>query len=230
MPPQMWSLLVLLVLVIIILVVLLPQFAQADVQKGQILLMGKPTRYCKTEADTVSLTKQASRNEPFLVERMAIAAGADSKVALEIGKAYRNCNPNDLPASDFIGVIKTESNFNPKELSEAGAKGIMQLMPSTFQTYTEEYPELFPKKNIFDTYENACAGLLYLNDNYEAWLGHVDNSTEAMDLAIASYLMGVGKLKSSGYSSKIYDGDNFVSYYLERVKKYGNSALQTAVK
>jgi len=214
---QMWSLLVLLTILILILWVVLPATVSVDPVVAETIIMSKPAKYCEISLNAGAWTGEPSRSAPFLVEKMAIQAGASATVALALGNAYRNCNPNELPAEVFIGVIKTESNFNPKDVSYAGAKGIMQLLPSTFG-------------DIFDPYENACAGLLYLNDNYEAWVGHVKDRSKAIDLAVASYLTGVTKLKNSGYSGRIYDGNNYVSNYLNKVKTYARSAMQATAR
>ncbi|WP_018963479.1 transglycosylase SLT domain-containing protein [Coprothermobacter platensis] len=230
MPLQMWSLLVLLLLVMVILLVVLPPVIEAKPVGEEALLMSKPGNSCQISVSASSTSGKVNRNEPFLVEKMAMQAGASANVALALGKAYRSCNPNHLSAAVFIGVIKAESNFNPKDVSSAGAKGVMQLLSSTFRTYVKAFPKLFSKDDIFDPYENACAGLLYLNDNYEAWLGHVDSSSEALDLAVASYLTGVTQLKSSGYSSRIYDGNNFVSEYVSRVKLYARDVTQAVTR
>jgi len=227
---QMWSLLVLLTILILILWVVLPATVSVDPVVAETIIMSKPAKYCEISLNAGAWTGEPSRSAPFLVEKMAIQAGASATVALALGNAYRNCNPNELPAEVFIGVIKTESNFNPKDVSYAGAKGIMQLSPSTFRIYLKAYPSLFSKGDIFDPYENACAGLLYLNDNYEAWVGHVKDRSKAIDLAVASYLTGVTKLKNSGYSGRIYDGNNYVSNYLNKVKTYARSAMQATAR
>jgi len=85
--------------------------------------MSKPAKYCEISLNAGAWTGEPSRSAPFLVEKMAIQAGASATVALALGNAYRNCNPNELPAEVFIGVIKTESNFNPKDVSYAGQRG-----------------------------------------------------------------------------------------------------------
>ncbi len=230
MPLQMWSLLVLLTILILILWIVLPAAVNVEPVTAETVLMSKPAKYCEISVNAGAWNGEPSRSAPFLVEKMAIQAGASATVALALGNAYRNCNPNNLPAEVFIGVIKTESNFNPKDVSYAGAKGIMQLLPSTFRTYVKAFPSLFGKGDIFDPYENACAGLLYLNDNYEAWIGHVKDRSKAIDLAVASYLTGVTKLKNSGYSGRIYDGNNYVSNYLSKVKTYARSAMQATAR
>jgi len=148
-------------------------------------------------------------------------SGVDPKIALKITNAYTKCGNGTIPPEVILGVIKTESNFNPNDVSYAGAKGIMQLLPGTFNMYVETYPELFSKGDIFNVQENVCAGILYLQDSYEAWTSYTTNETEALDLAIGSYLMGVQGLKnlSNDPLQAIKSEQHFVSEYVERVKE-----------
>ncbi len=156
---------------------------------------------------------------------MSVKLGATSTAALQIAKAYATCGTGSIPPEIVVGVIATESGFNPLDVSYAGAKGIMQLLPDTFFYYTNQYPKLFPKKDIFDVYENVCAGILYLQDSYEAWASHTASKAEVLDLAIGSYLMGVQGLKNlSDSPTKAVTNDNyFVSEYVRRVKTYAGT-------
>ena len=98
----------------------------------------------------------------------------------------------------------------------------MQSLPSTFYDYVSRYPELFKEGNIYDVHENVCAGILYLEDSYEAWASHTASKAEVLDLTIGSYLMGVRGLKNlSDSPTKAVTNDNyFVSEYVRRVKQY----------
>ena len=156
---------------------------------------------------------------------MAVKQNVNSSIALDIANAYSKCSNGTIPPEVILGVIKTESNFNPNDVSYAGAKGIMQLLPDTFFYYTNQYPKLFPKKDIFDVYENVCAGILYLQDSYEAWASYTASKAEVLDLAIGSYLMGVQGLKNlSDSPTKAITNDNyFVSEYVKRVKTYAGT-------
>jgi hypothetical protein len=87
-------------------------------------------------------------------------------------------------ASDLYGVsadlvravIHTESNFDPKAVSGAGACGLMQLTPVTLR-------ELKVKIDPFDPRENILAGTQYLAMLLERFDGNVP-------LALASYNAG----------------------------------------
>ncbi len=92
------------------------------------------------------------------------------------------------------GVIRNESNFNPDVVSNAGAIGLMQIMPDTF-TWLQNYRENFEPKKILDSdklYDpkiNIDYGtyyLRYLLDKYDG-----DRS-----LVICAYNAGYGNVDS----------------------------------
>src|SRR3954453_11132675 len=62
------------------------------------------------------------------------------KIIIEAAKKF------DVDAALVSAVIKAESDFNPREVSNKGARGLMQLMPST--------AERFGVSNSFDPAEN----------------------------------------------------------------------------
>ncbi|NPV88966.1 lytic transglycosylase domain-containing protein [Coprothermobacteraceae bacterium] len=217
-------------ILILILLILLLVWLPLSAAFSAVPLRLEKGKTCLLDREVVSWSTEVSRSEPFLVERMAMEAGASATVAFKVAQAYRACNPNNLPADVLVGVMKVESDMNPKEKSYAGARGLMQLLPSTFRIYADRYPHLFKKKDIYDPFENTCAGLLYLNDNYSAWASHVQDRKMAIDLAVASYLTGVGNLKNRGYAERIYENNNYVSYYLNRVLRSARNTIQAVVQ
>lgn len=72
-------------------------------------------------------------------------------------------------------VIEAESAFNPRAVSRAGAKGLMQLMPSTAQRYKV--------KNAFDPSQNIDGGANFLRDLLKKYRGD-------LRLALAAYNAG----------------------------------------
>jgi len=69
-----------------------------------------------------------------------------------------------IPISIVLAIMSQESSFMVGALSHEGAKGLMQIMPATFQMYSQD-PGI--KKNIFNSYNpaiNVRVAIVYLED------------------------------------------------------------------
>jgi soluble lytic murein transglycosylase-like protein len=83
----------------------------------------------------------------------------------------------DVHPALIAAVIHAESNFNPKAVSFAGARGLMQITGATQRT--------LQLKNAFDPHQNIVAGSKYLRQLLDRFNGN-------MKLAIAAYNAGPG--------------------------------------
>jgi soluble lytic murein transglycosylase-like protein len=85
----------------------------------------------------------------------------------------------DVDAALVSAVIKAESDFNAREVSNKGARGLMQLMPST--------AERFGVTNSYDPVANIYGGVRYLRWLLQTFKGNAD-------LAVAAYNAGEGNV------------------------------------
>lgn len=86
---------------------------------------------------------------------------------------------NALDVNLLKAVARAESCFDPKAVSHAGAKGLMQLMPATA---TE-----LGVTDIFDTQQNLSGGARYLSQMLQRYANN-------LDLALAAYNAGPGNV------------------------------------
>ena len=82
-------------------------------------------------------------------------------------------------------IARVESDFNPYEVSEKGALGLLQVMPDTGKRFG------VPRERLFDPEANLAAGTAYL-----AWLMERYNGN--LDLALAAYNAGEGAVDQHG--------------------------------
>ena len=83
-----------------------------------------------------------------------------------------------------------ESNLNPKARSPVGAKGIMQIMPATYDEILKKNPHL-PKTE--EPRWNIAAGIFYDRMLYRKWKKKKTISTnERLSFSFASYNAGLG--------------------------------------
>ena len=134
---------------------------------------------------TVTETRQPLP-EPELGSRSVEAAGTGVR-GEKGGAAPESIERVIAQASQRYGVdtgliravIKAESNYNPRAVSQAGAQGLMQLMPATARGLGVSDP--------FNIEQNVMAGTRFLKGLLDRYNGNLDS-------ALAAYNWGPGNV------------------------------------
>lgn len=99
-------------------------------------------------------------------------------------------------------VVEAESDFNPSEVSNKGAMGLMQLMPGTAKELGVADP--------FNPYQNLTGGARYLKSMLGQFNGDVS-------LALAAYNAGPGAVRKAGGIPNYAETKNYVNKILGRM-------------
>lgn len=107
-----------------------------------------------------------------------------TEAAFPVPGAYRIKHAVDTAYA--LAISRQESLFNPKALSPAGARGLMQIMPATGRLVASKQKIPHNNDKLFDPAHNITLGTLYLQELLERFGGnHV--------LATAGYNAGPGR-------------------------------------
>lgn len=119
-----------------------------------------------------------------------------------------NAHKYDIPAALLKAVIKQESNFNTLAVSPKGARGLMQVMPSTAADY-------------------GSYNLHLPNQNIEVGSRHLSRLLKKHDLpvALAAYNAGESNIKKYGGIPPFSETQN----YILSVLKYYNLELDKQI-
>jgi len=110
-------------------------------------------------------------------------------------------NLHKVDPAMVMAIIMAESSYNPKAISKKGAKGLMQLMPTTARS--------LGVKDIFNPEHNINAGVRY----FKKLLNQFDGDVE---LALAAYNAGSRKVREHRGIPPF----GATKYYIKKVIKY----------
>lgn len=94
---------------------------------------------------------------------------------------------NNIDPYLIMAVIKTESNFNKKAVSNKNAKGLMQIMDSTAQELKNNISDDLDMSDIYNIDVNIALGSKYLSSLINKYNGNYY-------LAICAYNAGMGNV------------------------------------
>lgn len=128
-----------------------------------------------------------------------------------------------VPKRIIYAVIRTESGFNASAESDAGAIGLMQITPSTFEEISSKLGDSYERGMMYDPKTNITYGTYYLSYLYKYF--------NDWDLVFAAYNAGMGKV-SSWLNDKEYVDENgtLVNIPYEETKKYVSKVKDAAEK
>jgi membrane-bound lytic murein transglycosylase MltF len=125
-----------------------------------------------------------------------------------------------VDADLVFSVIVAESNFNPRAVSRRGARGLMQLLPSTAAR--------LGVRDIFDPAQNIDAGTRYLRDLLALYRGD-------LVLTLAAYNAGPGAVQRYGRVPPYNETISYVrairkTYALRKNKADAKTSAEAAAK
>lgn len=112
---------------------------------------------------------------------------------------------NGVDPAVFQALVQTESDFNPKLVSSAGAMGLCQLMPATAAQLGVKDP--------FDPQQSLEGGAKYLAQMVKQFNGD-------LKLALAAYNAGPGAVTRAGGVPPFPETQDYVRKVLSRAENY----------
>jgi soluble lytic murein transglycosylase-like protein len=129
-----------------------------------------------------------------------------------------------IPQALIRAVIRTESDFDPKVVSSAGAQGLMQLMPATARA--------MGVTNVWDPRQNVMGGARYLQllakrycrtpalGSGEGGMASLLCSFEEKIKVLAGYHAGPGAVDKYGGMPPYETTRSYVNAVLQRFEEY----------
>lgn len=135
---------------------------------------------------------------------------------------FKYADEYDVPAELVFAIIKVESNFDRTVVSSAGAMGLMQMMPRTYEWLTSKLDEPCNVQDLFKPEISIKYGIYYLN--------YLRTRFDSWEKVIIAYNWGEGNfmdhMDEHGYEEGDYDSipvtetRNYIKKVLHHWDKY----------
>lgn len=118
-----------------------------------------------------------------------------------------------VPPVIALGIVQTESTWDPNAVSKKGAIGLMQVMPNIGQAYAAAYGLDITSADLYNPTLNIWLGLTILVDYWRKFTNPW-NAVSAYNIGETAFRRGLAKMLSSRqYVNKDY---------VDKVWQYGN--------
>ena len=139
---------------------------------------------------------------PMIANHVEVRAQRYIPIVRNVARRY------NLDESLILGIMQTESSFNPYAISYANAMGLMQIVPTTAGRDVFEMKGLSgqpSRQYLFDPEKNIDAGGAYLWLLQNKYLDGIENPTSKRFAMISAYNSGAGAVL------RVFDEDKDVA-------------------
>ena len=128
----------------------------------------------------------------------------------ELAKKYAEEYRIDIEL--VLATIDVESSFRKDVVSKAGAIGLMQIMPDTFNDLIERTGENYTTDDLYDPEVNIKYGCYYLR--------YLIDYFNDVNLSVAAYNAGIGNVNKWIKNSDYYDGESLIVIPFKETQNY----------
>lgn len=135
----------------------------------------------------------------------------------------QECKKNEIDPFIVLGLIKRESNFNPRAVGMSGERGLGQLMENTAKPVAKNLGYIYDPNKLFDTRYNLKLTITQLAYLYNIYEGDINKALTAYNRGQQGLIDYIKEGKStynnpamSDYSVKVLE---FASAYKEEFVK-----------
>ncbi|WMP16008.1 lytic transglycosylase domain-containing protein [Thiothrix lacustris] len=140
-------------------------------------------------------------------------AQLDRKMLMHLDSIRAHARTYGVDENLVVALMKQESCFNPSARSNAGAVGLMQLMPGT--------ADMMGVNNVWDPYDNIKGGVKYLAEQLRAFNGNES-------LALAAYNAGPGAVRKYNGIPPYRETQNYVAKIMGDYRRGQAQPIQRA--
>lgn len=141
-----------------------------------------------------------------MVQEFSLQKEKHKKFAREMAGKY------NIPEDLFLGQLEQESNWNPKAVSSAGAKGIGQFMPNIHKLGSWKFRS---KEDYLDPHKSIESAAMYMNS--------LNNQYEGNYMAALAHYNGGGRqgqLVAKGGTPNYSETAKYIQIIPQKAQKY----------